>query len=225
MTAEEHRLWNIKLRADMVGRAASKAMSSQHLQQRVVDYERQIQVLQAALEMQREAEAAGDRRVEEAPATPSPRLDVSHAANAQPSSPPGLPSEYHRRTNYPTPLCSMEVQSASTPPMPSAASASSAILPSGHSAPSQDEGNQSGADKGQSVPVARKFKCCMGIVNRSLVKKVACLIQSVQRLIHPVLSKSTQATPLKRPQQHYRPPLPQLERIPLLCPKLDRCYA
>ena len=54
MTAEEYRLWSIKLQADRVGRAASKAMSSQHLQQRVVDYERQIQVLQAALEAQRE---------------------------------------------------------------------------------------------------------------------------------------------------------------------------
>ena len=136
MTAEEHRLLNLKLRADMAERTASKSMNSQHLQQRFVEYERQIQVLQAALEVQREAEAAGDRRIEEAPATPSSRVDVSHAANAQPSSPPGLPSEYYRRTNYPSSLCSMEVQAASTPPMPSA---SLIVLPSGHSALSQDE--------------------------------------------------------------------------------------
>ena len=153
MTAEEHRLWNLKLQADMVGRAASKAMSSQHLQQRSVDYERQIQVLRAALGVQREAEAAGDRRVEEAPATPSSRVDTSHTANAQPSSPPGLPSEYYRRTYYPASLCSMEVQVASTPSMPSA---SPVILLSGNSASAQNEGDQSDADKGQSVSVAKE---------------------------------------------------------------------
>ena len=126
MTAEKHRLWNLKLRADMVERAASKVMNSQ--QQKLVEYERQIQVLQAALGVQREAEAAGDRRIEEAPTTPSSRVDASSSANVQPSSPPGLPSENSRRTNYPSSLCSMEVQATPTPPVPSA---SSVILPSG----------------------------------------------------------------------------------------------
>ena len=67
MTTDEHRLWNLKLRAHMIGRAALKAMNSQQVQQRSVDYERQIQVLQAALEAQREAEVADNRRVEETP--------------------------------------------------------------------------------------------------------------------------------------------------------------
>ena len=91
MTTDEHRLWNLKLRADMIGRAALKAMNSQQVQQRSVDYERQIQVLQAALEAQREAEAADNRRVEETPTLPPARVDGNHAANAQRSSPPGLP--------------------------------------------------------------------------------------------------------------------------------------
>ena len=153
MPAEEHRLWNLKLRADMVERAASKAMNSQHLQQRLVEYERQIQVLQAALEVQREAEAAGDCRIEEAPATSASRVDVGHAANAQPSSPPCLPSGYYRRTNYPSSLCSMKVQEVSTPSM---SSASQVELPSGHSTPSQEEGNQIGAEKGRSVQVVER---------------------------------------------------------------------
>ena len=37
----------------MIGRAALKAMHSPHVQQMSVDYERQIQVLQAALEARR----------------------------------------------------------------------------------------------------------------------------------------------------------------------------
>ena len=47
----------------------------------------------------------------------------------------------------------MEVQTASTPSVPSA---SPVILPSSHSALPQDEGNQSGADKGQPVPVVKE---------------------------------------------------------------------
>ena len=31
MTTDEHRLWNLKLRADMIGRAALKAMNSPHV--------------------------------------------------------------------------------------------------------------------------------------------------------------------------------------------------
>ena len=63
MTTHEHRLWKLKLQADMIGRAALKAMNSQHVQQRSLDYERQIQALQAALEARREAEVVNNRRV------------------------------------------------------------------------------------------------------------------------------------------------------------------
>ena len=93
MTAAEHRLCTHKLRADTLEIATLKAMNSQHLQQKLVEYERKTQVLHAALEAQKEAEAAGDRRSEEAPATPSLRVEVRQAANAQLSSPPGLPSD------------------------------------------------------------------------------------------------------------------------------------
>ena len=81
MTTDEHRLWNLKLQADMIGRAALKAMRSQYLQQRSVEYERQIQALQAARDVCRKAGAAGNYRVEEAPTTPSARIGGSHAAN------------------------------------------------------------------------------------------------------------------------------------------------
>ena len=43
LTTDEHRSWNLKLRADMIGRAALKARNSQHVQQRSVDYEGQLQ--------------------------------------------------------------------------------------------------------------------------------------------------------------------------------------
>ena len=84
------------------------------------------------------------------PAIPSPRVDASQAANAQPSSPPGLPSEYHRRIDNSSSLCPVEVQAASTLLMPSA---SSVILPSGNSAPSQGKFNQVDAEKGLSKEV------------------------------------------------------------------------
>ena len=86
MTTDEHRLWSLKLQAEMIGRAALlKAIDSRHVQQRSIDYERQIQALQAALDAHREAEVVINRRAEEAPATPSERGDGNNATHAHPS--------------------------------------------------------------------------------------------------------------------------------------------
>ena len=103
MTTGEHRLWNLKLQADMISRAALKALNSQHAQQRSVDYERQPQELQAALKAQREAEVVNNRQADEAPTTPSERGDGNNATSAQPAclaSAIGAPITLHPRVQY-----------------------------------------------------------------------------------------------------------------------------
>ena len=136
----------------MIGRAALKAMNSQYMQQRSVEHERQIQALHATLDACRKAEAVGNYRVYDAPSTPSARIGGNQAANAQPSSPPDLPSESCRRPSYPLSRCSAEMQTTSTPPIPPDPPVR---LSSTRPALSREEGNQSEVEKEQSVPVVQ----------------------------------------------------------------------
>ena len=142
MTTGEHRLWNLKLQADMISRAALKALKSQHAQQRSVDYERQPQELQAALKAQREAEVVNNCQAHEAPTTPSERGDGNNATSAQPAclaSAIGAPVTLHPRVQ----------QRRAIPPL----LLSPEVPPSGNVDSTNNEGDQGDADRRQPASV------------------------------------------------------------------------